>query len=61
MSTEQQQEKDYFWFYVGSLAAVLISVILMVKQTESDKFAPIKQLVNETNNSMNIRVIKDYE
>lgn len=61
MSVEQQEEKDNFWFYVGGLAVVLIAVILMIKKTESDKFAPIKELINEENASMNIRVLKDYE
>ena len=58
---EQQEEKDYFWFYIGGLIVVLVTVILMVQKTESDKFAPIKELINEENASMNIRVLKDYE
>ena len=61
MSTELQEEKDYFWFYIGGLAVFLIAIVLMVQKTESDKFAPIKQLINEENASMNIRVLKDYE
>ena len=61
MSTEQQEEKDYLWFQIGGLAVLLITIVLMVQQTESDKFAPIKQLINEENASMNIRVLKDYE
>ena len=61
MSAEQQEEKDYFWFYIGGLAVVLITIVLMVQKTESDKFAPIKQLINEENASMNIRGLKDYE
>ena len=61
MSTEQQEEKDHFWFYIGGLAVFLITIILVVKKTETDKFAPIKALVNEENASMNIRVLKDYE
>ena len=61
MSTELQEEKDYFWFYIGGLAVVLITIVLIVQKTESDKFAPIKQLINEENASMNIRVLKDYE
>lgn len=62
MSVEQQEEKDFFWFYIGGLAVVLIAVVLIVKQSENEKFAPIKELINEENSSMNIRVIKqDYE
>ena len=61
MSVEQQEEKDNFWFYVGGLAVVLIAVVLAIKKTENDKFAPIKELINEENATMNIRVLKDYE
>ena len=61
MNAEQQVEKDHFWFYIGGLAVFLITIILVVKKTETDKFAPIKELINEENASMNIRVIKDYE
>ena len=59
MSVEQQEEKDNFWFYVGGLAVVLIAVVLAIKKTENDKFAPIKELINEENATMNIRVLKD--
>ena len=61
MSAEQQVEKDYFWFYIGGLLVVMVTVILMIQKTESDKFAPIKELINEENASMNIRVLQDYE
>ncbi len=62
MNVEQQEEKDFFWVYIGSLAVVLIAVVLIVKKSENEKFAPIKELINEENASMNIRVVKqDYE
>lgn len=61
MNADTEVEKDNFWFYVGTLAVLLITVVLMVKQTETEKFVPIKELVNEELNSMNIRVLKNYE
>ena len=61
MSAEEQVEKDHFWFYVGTVAVVMISVVLMIKKTETDKFAPIRQQVIEEHASMNIRVLKNYE
>jgi len=59
---EEPKEKDYFVLYIGLTAAVLIGVLLAVKSSESDKFAPIKAQLVEERNLMDIRVIKqDYE
>ena len=59
---EETKEKDNFILYVGLIAAVLIGVLLAVKSSESDKFAPIKAQLVEERNLMDIRVIKqDYE
>ena len=57
---EEKQEKDNFVLYVALVAIVAIGVILMVKKTENDKFAPIKERVNEEITQMNIRVLKNY-
>ncbi len=60
--TEETQEKDHFILYVALTAAVFISVLLAVKSSENDKFAPIKAQLVEEMNLMNIRIIKqDYE
>lgn len=60
--TEETQEKDHFILYVALTAALFISVLLAVKSSESDKFAPIKAQLVEEMNLMNIRIIKqDYE
>ncbi len=59
MSEEETQEKDDFWFYVGGIAFVLIAVVLLVKQSESDKYAPISRQLNEETASMNIRILSD--
>jgi ABC-type proline/glycine betaine transport system permease subunit len=59
---EETQEKDYFILYIALTAAVLIGVLLAVKSSENDKFAPIKAQLVEEINLMDIRVIKqDYE
>ena len=60
--TEETQEKDYFILYISLTAAVLIGVLLAVKSSENDKFAPIKAQLVEEIKLMDIRVIKqDYE
>ena len=60
--TEDTQEKDYFILYISLTAAILIGVLLAVKSSENDKFAPIKAQLVEEIKLMDIRVIKqDYE
>jgi formate hydrogenlyase subunit 3/multisubunit Na+/H+ antiporter MnhD subunit len=59
---EETQEKDYFILYIALTAVVLIGVLLMVKSSENDKFAPIKAQLVEERNLMDIRVTRqDYE
>ena len=57
---EEKQEKDNFVLYVALAAIVAIGAILVVKKSETDKFAPIKERVNEEIKQMNIRVLKNY-
>ncbi len=45
--SEVQQEKDYFWFYVGGLVVAMIVVVLMVKGTEHGKYEAAKQAIAE--------------
>jgi Flp pilus assembly protein protease CpaA len=60
--TEETQEKDYFILYVALTAAVFIAVLLAVKSSENDKFAPIKAQLVEELKLMDIRITKqDYE
>ena len=59
---EETENKDYFILYIALTAAVMISVLLAIKSSETDKFAPIKEQLVEERNLMDIRVIKlDYE
>ncbi len=59
--TEETKEKDYFILYITLIAVIIISVILAIKSSETDKFSPIKAQVAEELKLMNIRVLKDYE
>ena len=54
---EETQIKDNFWLYVGCTVLTLLVVIAMVKQSENEKFAPIKQQMEEETALMNIRVL----
>ena len=58
--SEVEQQKDRFWIYVGVTVFVIVTAILVIKQSENEKFAPIKQQVQEENAQLNIRVLKDY-
>ncbi len=51
------QEKDHYVLYVSLTAIILVSVILMVKSNETDKFAPIKQQIAQEQEEMNIRIL----
>jgi hypothetical protein len=53
----QEQSKDRFWLYVGGTVFLIVAGIAMVKQSENEKFAPIKQQIDEENAQMNIRVL----
>jgi cytochrome b subunit of formate dehydrogenase len=55
--SEVAQQKDRFWLYVGITVFVIVTGILLIKQSENEKFAPIKQQVEEENAQMNIRVL----
>ena len=60
MSEVVAQQKDKFWLYVGITMFVIVTGILLIKQSENEKFAPIKQQVQEENAQLNIRVLKNY-
>ncbi len=55
--SEEAQIKDKFWLYVSGTIITLLVVIAMVKQSENEKFAPIKQQLEEEATQMNIRVL----
>jgi cytochrome b561 len=51
------QEKDHFVLYVTLVTVAIVGALLMVKLNENEKFAPIKEQINEENRLMNIRVL----
>jgi cytochrome b subunit of formate dehydrogenase len=54
---EVPQQKDRFWLYVGITVFVIVTGILLIKQSENEKFAPIKQQVAEELTQMNVRIL----
>lgn len=59
--TEQTQEKDRFVLYMALAAIVLVGAIVVVKISENEKYAPIRDQLSEENRLMNIRVIAERE
>lgn len=57
--SESNQEKDHFVLYTALATIALVGVILAVKLNENEKFAPIKDQLDQENRMMNIRVIAE--
>lgn len=57
----EQAPKDRFVLYTALATILLVGAIVMVKLSENEKFAPIKDQLNEENRLMNIRVIAERE
>ncbi len=55
--TTEEQKSDKFWLVVGAITLTLVTVLVLVKKNEDDKFAPIKQQLDEEVQQMNIRVL----
>lgn len=55
--TEEIKEKDNSILYIAMVAIISIGALLVVKSSETDKFAPIKEQLNEEHRLMNIRVL----
>lgn len=60
MNAQVDNAADYFWVYVLGFTIALVGVIALVKLSESEKYAPIKQQLAEDARQMNIRVLRDY-
>jgi len=54
---EEAQQQDRFWLYVGAITLTLVTVLILVKMNEDEKFAPIKEQVAEELTQMNVRVL----
>ncbi len=57
----QEEKKDYSVFYIAVAALLSVAVIVAVKISENEKFAPIKQQLEEETAQMKIRVISTTE
>lgn len=46
----EEQEKDYFWFYIGGLIAATVVLVLMLKADETKHLqsGTVQQLQSET-------------
>ena len=55
--SKETQTKDNTWLYVGCTILTLLVVIAIVKQSENEKFSPIKQQLEKEKALMNIRVL----
>jgi hypothetical protein len=57
----QEEKKDHSPLYIAIAALLSVAVIVAVKISENEKFAPIKQQLEEETAQMNIRVISTTE
>lgn len=57
MSEQEIEENDRFWLYIGGIILAIVTTIVIVKHSEDEKFAPIKQQLDEEIALMNIRVL----
>jgi hypothetical protein len=61
VKVNEEESQDRFWIYVGLITVALVAVLVMVKLSENEKFAPIKEQLEEETALMNIRVISTDE
>ncbi len=50
-------DNDKFWLSIGGVVLMILMTIAVIKHDENEKFAPIKQQINEETALMNIRVL----
>lgn len=59
-SGQEAQEKDYFWFYIGGLVAVVLVVLMMVKNSEHEKYATAQAAIAEDSANSAYRDTSQY-
>jgi hypothetical protein len=42
-----EQEKDYFWYYIGAVVIAVLVTLVMVKGSEHDKYATAAKAIAE--------------
>ncbi len=57
----EERKKDYSVLYIAIATILSVAAIVVVKVSENEKFAPIKQQLEEEAAQMNIRVISTTE
>lgn len=57
----EETKKDYSVLYIAAATLLTVAVIVAVKMSENEKFAPIKQQLENEAAQMNIRVISTTE
>ena len=61
MNNQSDNEKDSFMLYLVLTSIVLVAAILLTKLSENEKYAPIRQQLDEESKQMNIRILQEYE
>jgi hypothetical protein len=56
-----EQEKDYFWVYIGCLVAVVIVVLVMVRGGEHEKYETAKKAIAEDASNSAYRDTSQYK
>lgn len=54
---DEIEGKDRFWLYIGGVVLAILTAIAVVKESENEKFEPIKHQLDEEMAQMNIRVL----
>jgi hypothetical protein len=54
---KEVEDNDRFWLYIGGVVLAILTTIAVVKESENEKFAPIKHQLDEEIAQMNIRVL----
>lgn len=55
-----EQEKDYFWVYVGGVVLIAGAVLFMVKSSEHDKYATAAKAIAEDSSQSSYRDTAHY-
>lgn len=55
-----EQQKDYFWVYIGGVVLIATSVLFMVKSSEHDKYATASKAIAEDSSNSAYRDTTHY-
>ena len=60
MNNVEEQEKDYFWFYIAGLVVVVAAVLMVVKGSEHEKYATASAAIAEDASNSAYRDTSSY-